>query len=555
MSNSAAAAFSPAALSALRLAMRELPPSIERTSRWKQIAERVSAAADGTRTPRECYEKALALARANATRTSADAPRADTAVLMSDVHFEYERTPIVSDLSLRLARGRVVGLYGLSESGKTTVVRMLAGKLKPKRGKIEILADDAGDAGDAEQDLPPTAAPAQAAQSAVGLRRTVDAARVAARGALAAFTLSAAASPLQTAADVLRGAGPSAWLDRLGASAHAASKVAAAGVAGMLPQSTAGFIGACAVIALVTFVATAPLLVLTRALTMLCAPFRDAGETVTAARRAVADIERVERARRVEKARVARARAARVPKPLLMSSEDPPLSAADVERMSIYDAIARSMPSSLPIVVKEARAAALLRAGGLQLYDSEGKVAAGDAIIWINQREKLERCSGGQRHLVQMLSQLAKLSRDPDDANGSTTVSARGVLPPQPVLACDELLVSLDVPTQARMLIIVRELASSRRAAVLYATCMVEALELLCDELVFLHRGHVAERGPKRKLLDSPHSVAAREYIEAHKSIPSVGRTEAAVRQEMTKVREDVVEQLRIGLGDAPLPA
>ena len=61
MSNSAAAAFSPAALSALRLAMRELPPSIERTSRWKQIAERVSAAADGTRTPRECYEKALAL--------------------------------------------------------------------------------------------------------------------------------------------------------------------------------------------------------------------------------------------------------------------------------------------------------------------------------------------------------------------------------------------------------------------------------------------------------------------------------------------------------------
>ena len=77
---------------------------------------------------------------------------------MSDVHFEYERTPIVSDLSLRLARGRVVGLYGLSESGKTTVVRMLAGKLKPKRGKIEILADDAGDAGDAEQDLPPTAA-------------------------------------------------------------------------------------------------------------------------------------------------------------------------------------------------------------------------------------------------------------------------------------------------------------------------------------------------------------------------------------------------------------
>ena len=50
-------------------------------------------------------------------------------------------------------------------------------------------------------------------------------------------------------------------------------------------------------------------------------------------------------------------------------------------------------------------------------------------------------------------------------------------------------------------------------------------------QLIFLAKGRVLERGPKRKLLDSPHSVGAREYLEAHKSIPNVGRTEAAVRQ------------------------
>ena len=130
-----------------------------------------------------------------------------------------------------LARADASGV-GLSE-GKTTAMRLLAGKLKPNRGKIEILADGADDAAGAD-DQDPTAAPSQAANQ-LRLRRAVNVARLQ-RGALAAFTLSAVASPLQTAADVLRGAGPSAWLDRLVASAQAASKVAAGGVAGMLPH-------------------------------------------------------------------------------------------------------------------------------------------------------------------------------------------------------------------------------------------------------------------------------------------------------------------------------
>lgn len=201
-----------------------------------------------------------------------------------------------------------------------------------------------------------------------------------------------------------------------------------------------------------------------------------------------------------------------LPPPLLLSSEDPPLSAKDIERLSIFDALGLRMAPSLPLAAREARAVAWLRAGGLQasrwrrsftcragentiswetavtkednvfclclqLYDADGNVT-GDAREWVRAREPLARCSGGQRHLVQMLSQLASLASDCAISNTAAppTTTARA-------LVCDELLVSLDLPTQARMLLIVREIAHTRRAAVLYSTCMVEALELLCDEV------------------------------------------------------------------------
>jgi ABC-2 type transport system ATP-binding protein len=44
----------------------------------------------------------------------------------------------VSDLSFRLNRGEVLGLLGVNGAGKSTTLSMLAGALRPDRGRIEL---------------------------------------------------------------------------------------------------------------------------------------------------------------------------------------------------------------------------------------------------------------------------------------------------------------------------------------------------------------------------------------------------------------------------------
>jgi iron complex transport system ATP-binding protein len=52
-----------------------------------------------------------------------------------DVSFAYQR-PVVSDVSLALTAGTLTGIVGPNGSGKTTVLRLLAGILKPASGRI-----------------------------------------------------------------------------------------------------------------------------------------------------------------------------------------------------------------------------------------------------------------------------------------------------------------------------------------------------------------------------------------------------------------------------------
>ena len=48
-----------------------------------------------------------------------------------------EAVPIVDDLTLRLPRGRAVGLMGRNGAGKSTLLRLIAGTLPPDRGRVE----------------------------------------------------------------------------------------------------------------------------------------------------------------------------------------------------------------------------------------------------------------------------------------------------------------------------------------------------------------------------------------------------------------------------------
>lgn len=63
-----------------------------------------------------------------------------TGVHVEGVSFGYSRraSPVLSDLTLRLAGPGSVGLLGPNGSGKTTLVKLLATVLTPERGWVEI---------------------------------------------------------------------------------------------------------------------------------------------------------------------------------------------------------------------------------------------------------------------------------------------------------------------------------------------------------------------------------------------------------------------------------
>ncbi len=55
---------------------------------------------------------------------------------VDDVRFGYRDRPILDGVSLRFARGRVVALIGGSGSGKTTILRLIGGLLRPSSGRV-----------------------------------------------------------------------------------------------------------------------------------------------------------------------------------------------------------------------------------------------------------------------------------------------------------------------------------------------------------------------------------------------------------------------------------
>ncbi len=57
-------------------------------------------------------------------------------------HFAGMAQPAVASLTTRIASGAVMGLVGPDGAGKTTLIRMLAGLLKPSTGKIEVVGLD-----------------------------------------------------------------------------------------------------------------------------------------------------------------------------------------------------------------------------------------------------------------------------------------------------------------------------------------------------------------------------------------------------------------------------
>jgi phospholipid/cholesterol/gamma-HCH transport system ATP-binding protein len=59
-------------------------------------------------------------------------------VEIKDVNFAYDVRPVLKGIHMSMARGRIVAIMGLSGCGKTTLLRMIGGALKPATGTVTV---------------------------------------------------------------------------------------------------------------------------------------------------------------------------------------------------------------------------------------------------------------------------------------------------------------------------------------------------------------------------------------------------------------------------------
>ncbi len=58
---------------------------------------------------------------------------------IQDLHFAYRKKPVFTGLSMQLQPGHIYGLLGKNGTGKSTLLRNIAGLLFPNKGKIQVL--------------------------------------------------------------------------------------------------------------------------------------------------------------------------------------------------------------------------------------------------------------------------------------------------------------------------------------------------------------------------------------------------------------------------------
>jgi phospholipid/cholesterol/gamma-HCH transport system ATP-binding protein len=55
-----------------------------------------------------------------------------------DLHFAYGDRPILTGLEMAFPRGKVIAVMGGSGSGKTTILRLIGGQLRPSQGEVKV---------------------------------------------------------------------------------------------------------------------------------------------------------------------------------------------------------------------------------------------------------------------------------------------------------------------------------------------------------------------------------------------------------------------------------
>lgn len=65
----------------------------------------------------------------------------DDLIQVDDLHFSRESRVIFSGVNLRFQRGKITAVMGPSGTGKTTLLRLLGGQLKPDSGRVQVFGE------------------------------------------------------------------------------------------------------------------------------------------------------------------------------------------------------------------------------------------------------------------------------------------------------------------------------------------------------------------------------------------------------------------------------
>jgi len=69
-------------------------------------------------------------------------PPASYLVVFEDVVLAFEDTPVLNGISFRLSKGETKAIFGVAGSGKSTILKLTLGLLKPDSGRIYVLGEE-----------------------------------------------------------------------------------------------------------------------------------------------------------------------------------------------------------------------------------------------------------------------------------------------------------------------------------------------------------------------------------------------------------------------------
>jgi phospholipid/cholesterol/gamma-HCH transport system ATP-binding protein len=69
-------------------------------------------------------------------------PADDAHVVFTDVHMAFDDRPVLQGLTCAFPRGKISVILGGSGSGKTTVLRLIGGLVRPQHGRIAVAGED-----------------------------------------------------------------------------------------------------------------------------------------------------------------------------------------------------------------------------------------------------------------------------------------------------------------------------------------------------------------------------------------------------------------------------